>query len=174
MLDVTNTRRSIAYEKGADYAFQPPRSVDTTPAAFRARDLPEESPQTSLHDLVRTIVALKSNANIHVKDQLAPFSSSTFMNPRPASVEPGRTVSSSSSVISSKSSQSITQDDNAPHQFSEVIASLQREAMLLRVELNMETWLSSENIKHISRLYADRILSNNVENERQSLVCHLA
>jgi len=46
---------------------------------------------------------------------------------------------------------------------------LQREVLLLRNELNFELWSSRENVKHIGRLYQDRVLSKTAEMERQGL-----
>jgi hypothetical protein len=62
-------------------------------------------------------------------------------------------------------------DSVAAHsQMIQVISALQREVLLLRNELNFELWLSRENIKHIGRLYEDRILAKTAETERQGLV----
>ncbi|KIK59820.1 hypothetical protein GYMLUDRAFT_659968 [Collybiopsis luxurians FD-317 M1] len=49
------------------------------------------------------------------------------------------------------------------------ISTLQREILLLRTELNFEMWLSRENMKHIGRLYQDRVVNRNAERERQGL-----
>ncbi|KAJ7136538.1 pyrroline-5-carboxylate reductase dimerization-domain-containing protein [Mycena crocata] len=49
------------------------------------------------------------------------------------------------------------------------ISGLQREVLLLRNELNFELWLLRENVKHVGRLYQDRVLSRDAEVERQGL-----
>lgn len=48
--------------------------------------------------------------------------------------------------------------------------TLHRQVLILRNELDLELWLSKENIKHIGRLYQDKILSKSAEAERQGLV----
>jgi hypothetical protein len=53
---------------------------------------------------------------------------------------------------------------------AQAISALQREVLLLRNELNFELWIQRENIKHIGRLYQDRILMRSAEAERQGLV----
>lgn len=55
-------------------------------------------------------------------------------------------------------------------QVAQAISGLQREVLLLRNELNFELWVQRENIKHIGRLYQDRILMRSAEAERQGLV----
>lgn len=50
------------------------------------------------------------------------------------------------------------------------ISGLQREVLLLRNELNFELWVQRENVKHIGRLYQDRVLMKSAEAERQGLV----
>lgn len=53
---------------------------------------------------------------------------------------------------------------------AQAISALQREVLLLRNELNFELWIQRENVKHIGRLYQDRILMRSAEAERQGLV----
>lgn len=57
---------------------------------------------------------------------------------------------------------------------AQAISGLQREVLLLRNELNFELWIQRENVKHIGRLYQDRILMKSAEAERQGLVCILS
>ncbi|KAJ7273587.1 hypothetical protein B0H12DRAFT_1090097 [Mycena haematopus] len=59
--------------------------------------------------------------------------------------------------------------DTLPSHIAQAISGLQREVLLLRNELNFELWLSRENVKHVGRLYQDRILSRDAEVERQGL-----
>jgi hypothetical protein len=52
----------------------------------------------------------------------------------------------------------------------QAITGLQREVLLLRNELNFESWLARENVRQIGRLFEQRIMSRNAEVERQNLV----
>lgn len=84
---------------------------------------------------------------------------------RPASALGAASIASSSASSSRHSS-----NDELPSHVTRAIASLQREVVLLRNELNFELWLSRENVQHVGRLYQERSLSNNAEVERQGLV----
>ncbi|KAG6845739.1 hypothetical protein H0H87_005005, partial [Tephrocybe sp. NHM501043] len=53
-------------------------------------------------------------------------------------------------------------EEISPH-IVQIISGLQRELLLLRNELNFELWLSRENVKHIGRLYQDRIQFKSAE-----------
>lgn len=57
-----------------------------------------------------------------------------------------------------------------PPHIAQAISGLQREVLLLKNDLNLELWTARENVKHIGRLYKERVLSRNEEVERQSLV----
>ena len=61
-------------------------------------------------------------------------------------------------------------DEPLPANVALAIAGLQREVLMLRCELNFELWMARENVKHIGRLYQDRVVSRTAEVERQGLV----
>ena len=126
--------------------------------------------KVSLHELIATSVALKSGADIHVSEK-APAWPSILFTPPPSTV-PSTTPSRSSSVDPSMVSETSSPTDELriPTQISETIAGLQREALLLRTELNFELWLKRENVKHIGRLHHDEVLTKGAENEQQRLV----
>ncbi|KAF9053545.1 hypothetical protein BDZ89DRAFT_1056142 [Hymenopellis radicata] len=114
-------------------------------------------PRISLQDMVATSVALKSNLNVQIINPTSQWPTSMFAHPSKED------MSRPASVLSSGSS------DDVPAHITQAIASLQREVVLLRNELNFEIWLSRENVQHVGRLYQERIVSNNVEVERQGL-----
>ncbi len=120
---------------------------------------PSSVPRISLQDMVATSVALKSNLNVQIINPTSQWPTSMFAHPSKED-----TLSRPASVLSSGSS------DEVPPHITQAIASLQREVVLLRNELNFEIWLSRENVQHVGRLYQERIISNNVEVERQGLV----
>lgn len=107
----------------------------------------------SIRDMISTAVALKSNMDVQVVNPVSQWPHLLFSPP----------VGSTTSLP--VSSDSVT----TPPQIIQVISALQREALLLRNELNFELWLSRENVQHIGRLYEDRILSKTAETERQGL-----
>lgn len=112
----------------------------------------------SLEDMIATSVALKSNLEPAVaqwpRSIFASSPNSPVLPQQPLPVQP-----------------SPTQDgETLPSHIAQAISGLQREVLLLRNELNFELWLSRENIKHVGRLYRDRILSRDAEVERQGLV----
>lgn len=116
-------------------------------------------PRISLQDMVNTSIALKSHLDIEIVDptpvwpySLFPHDSTGFP---PASTPPKRSPS---------------QDEDTPLHIVEALSGLQREVLLLRNELNFESWLVRENTKQIGRLYEQRIMSRNAEVERQGLV----
>ena len=109
-------------------------------------------PRVSLQDMVNTSIALKSNLDVDIVDPtpfwpyaLFPFEATPQSPGKP---EPG------SSVVQG-------------------IAGLQREVLLLRNELNFESWLARENVRQIGRLFEQRIMRRNAEVERQNLVSTL-
>jgi hypothetical protein len=111
----------------------------------------------SLHDMISTSLALKSNMAVEITRPVSQWPHSLF----PPSTPPAGNVTS----------QSFSPDDGtAPSQIIQVISALQREILLLRNELNFELWLSRENVKHIGRLHENRILAKTAEVERQGLV----
>jgi hypothetical protein len=116
----------------------------------------------SLADMIATSVALKSNLNVAIEPAVSQWPGSLF-------------ASSSDSThpnlpLPSQSLPTQLDGDNIPSHITQAISGLQREVLLLRNELNFELWLSRENVKHVGRLYQDRILSRDAEVERQGLV----
>ena len=107
-------------------------------------DVSSSKASIPLQEMIHTSFTLKSNTNF---DKSIPDQPQSVFTP--SSMPPSR-----GSVRSP----------------SPLVASLQREALLLRNELNFEIWLSRENIKHIGRLYQDRCLVKSAEAERQGLV----
>ena len=119
-------------------------------------DLSTERTSISVHDMISTSLALKSNIDVQIVKSVSQWPHSLF----PQFTPPSETVPPLPS----------TDNVGAPPQIVQVISALQREALLLRNELNFELWLSRENVQHIGRLYEDRILSKSAEAERQRLV----
>jgi len=127
-----------------------------TPAAL-TMSLP--ATRISLDEMAAVSVALKSSLDIEVDSTISSFPSHLF--PQPSSTyEEGASSAPSISEYSAETPKHLTQ----------AVATLQRNVLLLRNELNFELWLSRENAKHIGRLFHDKILSKHVENERQGLV----
>lgn len=129
-------------------------------------------PRISLQYMMSASVALKSSMDI---DIIRPS------NTWPSGLFPTATSSPSRNSISlppESESSSLLQPEPHGHEsahyvpshVAQAISRLQREVLLLRNELNFELWLSRENVKHIGRLFQDRIVSKNAENERQGLV----
>ena len=125
--------------------------------------LSSDPPQISLQDMITTSVALKSNVKVDITKR---WPSTLF--PTITSSPVDNDISLQSESFPSRS------NDEVPLHVVEAMARLQREILLLRNELNFELWVSRENVRHIGRLYQDRILSRNAEAERQGLVRHLA
>lgn len=125
--------------------------------------LPPCKHRISLQDMIMTSVALKSNADVEI-DGLPLAASPPILLP------PGSSSPSKAGATLPSETASIHGDTSLQGNASEAIASLQREILLLRNELNFELWLSRENVQHIGRLHQDRVLSKNAEVERQGLV----
>ncbi|KAF5391254.1 hypothetical protein D9757_001967 [Collybiopsis confluens] len=88
-------------------------------------------------------------------------------SPTPSSRSPTPTHTVHSSSETNPGLKSIT-----PHEVSIpslAMSALQREILILRTELHFQLWLSRENVKHIGRLYQDRVVNRNAEKERQGL-----
>jgi hypothetical protein len=114
--------------------------------------------------MIATSVALKSNVKVDITKKWP-----SILFPTIASSP----AVSSISLLPPEALPPLKATD-VPAHVIEAIAGLQREILLLRNELNFELWVSRENVKHIGRLYQDRILSRNAEAERQGLVSFLA
>jgi hypothetical protein len=126
-------------------------------------ELPSAKPRVSLESMITASVALKSNLDVEIEAPTAAWSSLLF----PAG------SNSPTKRAFDVPSEPNTYNEQLPSHIAQGISGLQREVLLLRNELNFELWLSRENVKHIGRLYQDRILSKNAEVEQQGLVCVL-
>jgi hypothetical protein len=121
-------------------------SMNSTPP-MRTVKIPSK-PRVSLQDMVNTSIALKSHLDVDIVDPTPIWPYALFpseaLPQSPGKPEPG------SSVV-------------------QAITGLQREVLLLRNELNFESWLARENVRQIGRLFEQRIMSRNAEVERQNL-----
>ncbi|KAJ3935249.1 MAG: hypothetical protein NXY57DRAFT_1046822 [Lentinula lateritia] len=128
----------------------------TEPASTRPNEL-----RLSFQSMVATSVLLKSTADIKAEPITQPWPRNLF------SVDDASTTSKPAS----EADESVFEPDNppTPSRVTQAISGLQREVLTLRNELNFELWLSRENVKHIGRLFQDRIISRNAEVERQGL-----
>ncbi|KAG7452630.1 uncharacterized protein BT62DRAFT_880086 [Guyanagaster necrorhizus] len=166
MLDVNNTVLSLRAkldETNATATYTPSeRSVEDTPAtSVHPIDLSSGVAKISLQDMIATSVALKSNLDINIAAPTSQWPGALFVSSTTPSTRNGD--SSRPESVGSKSS------DEIPSHIVQAISALQHELVLLKNELNFELWLSRENVQHIGRLYQERILSKNVEVERQGL-----
>jgi len=122
-------------------------SMISTPP-MRTVKIPSK-PRVSLQDMVNTSIALKSHLDVDIVDPTPVWPYALFpfeaMPQSPGKPEPGNSV-------------------------VQAITGLQREVLLLRNELNFESWLARENVRQIGRLFEQRIMSRNAEVERQNLV----
>ncbi|KAH9048166.1 hypothetical protein EDB84DRAFT_1458760 [Lactarius hengduanensis] len=105
-------------------------------------------PRVSLQDMVNTSIALKSHLDVDIVDPTPIWPYALFPS-EPGSKSPGKSEPESS--------------------MAQAIAGLQREVLVLRNELNFESWLARENVRQIGRLFEQRIVSRNAEVERQNL-----
>jgi hypothetical protein len=76
----------------------------------------------------------------------------------------------STSDLSTSSPLVPLDSSDIPPNVMKALSSQQREILLLKDELAKEQWLSRENVKHIGRLFQDKILAKVAEAERQGLV----
>lgn len=172
MLDIRNTALGLRerYEsKGPIVNYQ----ASDTPSLGGSSDggrtpmhtmgLATKEAHISLEDMIATSVALKSNLNLSIEPVGSQWPGSLFAS---ASDSPARP-----SVSLPSESMQVRSGENIPSHVAQAISGLQREVLLLRSELNLELWLSRENVKHVGRLYQERILSRDAEVERQGLVC---
>ncbi|KAF7984045.1 hypothetical protein HWV62_17573 [Athelia sp. TMB] len=132
---------------------------------------PAGRPRISLQYMLSASVALKSNMDIEIIQPSHSWPTGLF--PTAASSPSRKSISlppeSESSSLLQADTPSHIENAQHPSHVVQAISGLQREVLLLRNELNFELWLSRENVKHIGRLFQDRILSKNAENERQGL-----
>jgi hypothetical protein len=122
----------------------------------------------SFDDMVNTSVALKSGLNVDIKPPSSSWAKALF--PDLGSASPAPSSIALPALQDSTSNESRDPRDSIPSYVKQALASLQREVFMLRNELNFELWLSRENVKHIGRLYQDRIGGKRQEAERMSTV----
>lgn len=133
----------------------------------------------SLADMVTTSIALRSGIDVEIVD--APGLWPTMLFPQsgtrsPSRAERGRDHSRSSegalvsTLVPPPEREPPPDETLVPPHIAQAISGLQREVLLLKNDLNLELWTARENVKHIGRLYKERVLSRNEEVERQSLV----
>jgi hypothetical protein len=164
MLDVRNSALVATQSSGTMAPHQPLEegNSETTDQQqpptqlIRSVELSTERTSISLNDMINTSLALKSNMDVQIIKPVSQWPHSLFLPP----ALPGESITLPSS----------SDRTTIPSHVIQVIAALQREALLLRNELNFELWLSRENVQHIGRLYEDRILAKTAEAERQGLV----
>src|SRR6266404_550778 len=121
-------------------------SMNSTPP-MRTVKIPSK-PRVSLQDMVNTSIALKSHLDVDIVDPTPIWPYALF--PSEPACKTGKLDPESS--------------------IAPAIAGLQREVLVLRNELNFESWLARENVRQIGRLFEQRIMSRNAEVERQNLV----
>jgi hypothetical protein len=119
-----------------------------------------DTPRVSLRNMIATSVALRANLDIKIDDDPSGW---------PERVLRIQTSSSHQDSTAASEAETTTTADPGAH-VAQAISVLQRQILLLRSELNLELWMSRENVKHIGRLYTTRMLSKNAETERQGLV----
>jgi hypothetical protein len=144
-------------ENNDGVAAPPPLIVDTSDTGLGSMNSTppmrtveiHSKPRVSLQDMVNTSIALNSHLDVDIVDPTPIWPYALFpseaMPQSPGKPEPG------SSVV-------------------QAITGLQQEVLLLRNELNFESWLARENVRQIGRLFEQRIMSRNAEVERQNLV----
>jgi hypothetical protein len=156
--------------------------LDIRTAAQAVREIPEDSsmsispwnvpaldetrsydaPVISLEDMVRTSILLKSGIDLQIGRP-----SATWID----SVAPSLNVSPVRSEIPLPSEDGgESRSPGSPSHLAQVISGLQREALLLRNELNFELWLARENTKNLGRLYREQNANQVADVERLGLV----
>ncbi|EPQ58187.1 hypothetical protein GLOTRDRAFT_72328 [Gloeophyllum trabeum ATCC 11539] len=118
-------------------------------------------PRVSLREILTTSLALNSVEDVEIVDMEPGWPPELFPS---AGGSPSKR-----SVSLPREGEDTTTEHGNPGQVVQAISALQREVLLLRNELNFETWVNRENAKHIGRLHQDRILSRSAEIERQGL-----
>ncbi|KAF5365769.1 hypothetical protein D9758_003257 [Tetrapyrgos nigripes] len=110
-------------------------------------------PKISLQEMVTTSILLKSNLDIETEYVHTHWPSSISSSSQERPYE-----SHTNNVF-------LTEEEEA----SQALPAVPRELLLLRNELNFELWLSRENMRHIGRLWQDKVFSQSAEVERQGL-----
>ncbi|KAJ3478297.1 hypothetical protein NLI96_g9847 [Meripilus lineatus] len=153
-------------------------SVDSSVSSVLShlpQPMPITKPRVSVKDMIMTSIALKSGLDIDIVDPVPSWPTVHFqgphLSPLPQTPASSSQTGSETPVVAGRfASGSGDNDDNeVPTHVAQAIAELQRERLLLRSELNFELWMARENVKHIGRLYQDRVISRNSEMGRQAL-----
>jgi hypothetical protein len=163
MLDVRHARLAAQYRRGDplldDSSFHV--SEETATPRMQPLDLEDgkmKKPMVSVQDMLSTSLLLRSSTDVEIVGLTKASHTDKFRSFSLPAEHQARGVGSG---VGDSNSQRI----------AEVLATLQREVILLRNELNLELWVNRENVKHIGRLYEEHVLSRNAEVERQALVC---
>ncbi|KAI4524385.1 hypothetical protein K525DRAFT_235719 [Schizophyllum commune Loenen D] len=160
-----NTIASTAAEPPA------PAVLDADPhptVPVRVADTSAGKPLISIQDMVTASVALKSRMDVSISKAATAWPNLLFANGNGPGTSPS-SPSPSHHTLPGDTASITTTDVQNSSRVAQALASLQREVVLLRNELNFELWLSRENVKNIGRLYQDRTLYRSAETERQAL-----
>ncbi|KAI0703639.1 Hamartin protein-domain-containing protein [Cytidiella melzeri] len=130
--------------------------------------------QISLQDMISTSIALKSGLDLEILDtpSATEFWTTTLAEHSARTRSPSRKSIASASVRSPSPDLPTIRESSAqdvPSHVTAALAGLQRDVLMLRCELNFELWMARNNVRHIGRLYQDRVLSRFAEVERQGL-----
>ncbi|KAK7693387.1 hypothetical protein QCA50_002955 [Cerrena zonata] len=197
MLDVRNTSLGLRERERQLRDHESSSKTSTTPSSVESTQLPEpisvpalsssvessassvlarmarastpHKPRISLQEMIDTAVALKSGADIEVVDTTPTWPKNLFRNQAPSSSHNIENSGTATPDTASFLHHNDSSSDDIPSHVAQAIAELQREALLLRSELNFELWMARENVKHIGRLYDERVISRDAEVERQGL-----
>ncbi|KAI0670310.1 hypothetical protein C8Q78DRAFT_1191212 [Trametes maxima] len=134
-------------------------------------------PKISLADMVATSVMLKSGLDVEIVDPTPAWSATLLpLKARARLSSRGERGGSQPPVEQTESPATPSQfehegyqEGSLPRHVAQAISSLQREVLLLKNELNLELWTTRENVKHIGRLYKERVRSRTEEMEQQGL-----
>ncbi len=127
--------------------------------------------QVLLQDMIALSVALKSEVGLDIIDSAPTWLPRFLMNSASSPTAVSPPVSSAEDVSDHRN---LPRGDSELRMHTaEMLSGLQREVLLLRNELNLELWLKRQNVRHIGRLYEDRLVSKSAELERQGLVSRI-
>ncbi|VDB94821.1 unnamed protein product [Peniophora sp. CBMAI 1063] len=145
-----------------------PVATDIEELAAGVADPPHHKYKLSLQNMLDTTIALRSDYDIELVDATPVWPYQMFQTEATAT-SPGSARASVYSQSRAVSPERERTREDVPGHLAHAISSLQREILLLRNELNFESWLSRENVKQITTLYEHRIISRHAEAERQGL-----
>ncbi|EKM83057.1 hypothetical protein AGABI1DRAFT_118451 [Agaricus bisporus var. burnettii JB137-S8] len=135
----------------------PPKQFDNRSRFISPIDLSKGKVVISLAEMEHTTNALRTNIDVDVETSDVRRIGNLTSRP------------SSPSKTQRLEPQAGDEDAAQMSVVAQAISASQREILLLRNELNFELWIQRENVKHIGRLYQDRILMRSAEAERQGL-----